>query len=441
MNIYLKKLRDQYEALRASVDGLQTRAAEENRALTEDETRSRDAQIEEGKKLAAEIETLTEVETRNAKVAGLNATVTDDGGDGEGEGGGHTRSTSSTTTRQRDPGHYTRSSEHGFFSDLFHARSLDDEEARTRLIEHNRALDMAGEGAGVVPPKWMTEEFQALARQQRKVANAVRNIPLSSAAPITMPKQTGDTEAAVRDQAAENDPTSFTDGYDTDVDTITPKATAGGQKVSRQMLDSGNPAVDALIFGDLVGVYNLRVEAKVVAAMTAAAGDPVATYATNAAWTTGLNPLHATYVLDAITDASLAVRIGRKLPADILVSSVGRYGSLLKIKDAGGRPIIPAASAGPSNVLGRGDVSIDGYLDTAALAVLATDGVPTTFPESLVVGRSSDVILFESPMLRFRYEEPDGPETIRLGIWAYTATHVKYAGLSTKRIQVTAAGS
>lgn len=440
MNIYLKKLREQYEALRASVDGLQTRAAEENRALTEDEVRSRDAQIEEGKKLAAEIETLTEVETRNAKVAGLNATVTDDGGDG-GEGGGHTRSTSTTTTRQRDPGHYTRSSEHGFFSDLFHARSLDDEEARTRLVEHNRALDMAGEGAGVVPPKWMTEEFQALARQQRKVANAVRNIPLSSAAPITMPKQTGDTEAAVRDQAAENDPTSFTDGYDTDVDTITPKATAGGQKVSRQMLDSGNPAVDALIFGDLVGVYNLRVEAKVVAAMTAAAGLPVATYATNAAWTTGLNPLHATYVLDAITDASLAVRIGRKLPADILVSSVGRYGSLLKIKDAGGRPIIPAASAGPSNVLGRGDVSIDGYLDTAALAVLATDGVPTTFPESLVVGRSADTILFESPMLRFRYEEPDGPETIRLGIWAYTATHVKYAGLSTKRIQVTAAGS
>lgn len=436
MNAYLTGLREKYEGLKSGIEGIQTRAATENRDLTDDELRSIQGQGEQAARVATEIEQLTEIETRNRKVAELAATVTETP---KGDETRSTRTTSSTTTRDRDPGHYTRSSNTSFFSDLFHARSLDDQDARKRLIEHNRALDMADEGPGVVPPVWMAEEFQTLARQQRRVANVVRNIPLSSAAPISMPKQTAGVDSVVVEQASENAATTFTDAWDSGVDTVSPKATAGGQKVSRQMLDSSNPAVDALIYGDLVASYNLKVEAKVVAALIASAGSAVATYATNAAWTAGLEHDATANVSDALVDAAVAVRIARKLPADILVASVGRYASLLKMKDGSGRPLIPAGSAGPSNVLGRGDVAVDGYLDTAALSILATDGVPATFPESLVAARSSDTILFESPTLRFRYEEPDGPETIRLGIWAYTATYVKYAGQSAKRIVVTAA--
>lgn len=432
MNAYLARLREKYDGLKNGIDGLQTRASDESRDLTPDELRSIEAQGEEAAKVFSEIESLTAIETRNRKVADLAATVT------PAEETRATR-TSSTTTRDRDPGHYTRSSDHGFFADLFHARSLDDDSAKQRLVEHNRALDMANEGAGVIPPKWMTEEFQDMARQQRRVANAVRNIPLSSAAAISMPKQTAGTDLNLGPVTEGVVGTDFTDRWASAVDTVSPTATSGGQKVSRQMLDSGNPAVDALIFGDLVASYNLVVEAKVVAAQVAAAGTATATYATNAAWTTGLNPTGATFVGDAIVDAALAVRQARKLPADILVASVGRYGSLLKIKDSSGRPLIPAATAGPSNVLGRGDVATDGFLDTAALSVLATDGIPATFPESVLVARAADTILFESPVLRFRYEEPDGPEVIRLGIWAYTATYVKYAGASVKRIAITAA--
>lgn len=440
MNVYLTNLRKKYDGLRESIEGLQTRAAEENRDLTPEELRSIEGQAEQATRVATEIEQLTEIETRNRKVAEFAAAVAPTESESA-ETRSAARTTSSTTTRDRDPGHYRRDGQRSFFSDLFHARSLDDADARRRLIEHNRALDMADEGPGVVPPVWMASEFQTMARQQRRVANVVRNIPLSSAAPISMPKQTAGTDAVVVEQTNENDATTFTDAWDSGVDTVAPKATAGGQKVSRQMLDSSNPAVDALIYGDLVASYNLKVEAKVVAAAIAAAGTAVSTYATNAAWATGLGPTEATYVGDAITDLAVAVRVARKLPADILIASVARYASLLKVKDTSGRPLIPGPSAGLSNVLGRGDVAVDGYLDTAALAILATDGVPATFPESVVAARSSDILLFESPTLRFRYEEPDGPETIRLGIWAYTATYVKYAGASTKRIAITAAGS
>ncbi|MEU7817064.1 hypothetical protein [Pseudonocardia sp. NPDC049154] len=436
-NPYLARRRSEYDALRQSIEGIQNRAAQENRDLTPEELTSVRSQGEQAQTLAAEITDLTEIQNRHAAVASLAAEVAQDAPAQAEET--RTVRVGTTTTRDRDPGHYRKDGGRSFFGDLFAARSLQDETAQRRLIEHNRALDMAGEGPGVIPPVWMAEEFQELARQQRKVANAVRNIALSSAAPISMPKQTAGTDDVVADQANENDPTSFTDAWDSGVDTVAPRATAGGQKLSRQMLDSGNPAVDAMIYDDLVASYNLKVEAKVVAAMVASAGTAVKTYATNAAWTTSLSPSDTNYVGDALVDAALAVRTSRKLPANILVSAVARYGSLLKIKDSTGRPLIPAASGGPVNIIGRGDVATDGYLDTAALSILATDGVPATFPESVLVARAQDVILFESPTLRFKYEEPDGPETIRLGIWAYTATYVKYAGASVKRIAITAA--
>lgn len=439
MNPYLIAQREKFDALRTSIEGLQTRAADEKRDLTEDELRSVTEQAATAKNLAATIESLTDVETRNAKVAALGAKVAADVDHArhQDQPSGSTR-VGTTTATDRDPGHYRSAKDGGtqsFFGDLFAARSLQDESALRRLTEHNRALSMATEGPGVIPPMWMTQEFAELARQQRRVASAVRNIPLSSAAPISMPRQSA-AAGTVAEQAAEAAVTSFVDGWDSAVDVVSPKATSGGQKVSRQMLDSSNPAIDSLIYSDLIGDYNTAVEAKVVAAMITAAGAATATYATEAAWTAGLDPAAATYVGDAILDTAIAVRNLRKLPADILVASVTRYGSLLKIKDSTGRPLVPPDSGAPMNVIGSGTVQVDGRLN--GLGVLASDGV-TQYPESLLVARASDTILFESPVLRFRYEEPDGPEVIRLGIWAYTAVYVKYSGKSVQRIAITAA--
>ncbi|MBL8926322.1 MAG: phage major capsid protein [Pseudonocardia sp.] len=436
-NPYLTRLREQYEGLRSGIEGLQTRAATENRDLSADELASVTAQGEQARALADQITSLTEIETRHAAVASLGAQVEADtrpaNAPAEQNRSGE-RLTGNAATRDRDPGHYRREGGRSFFGDLFAARSLQDADAQRRLVEHNRALDMATEGPGVIPPVWMAGEFAELARQQRRVAAAVRNIPLSSAAPISMPRQSA--SAAVAEQTNENDATSFTDAWDSAVDTVSPKATSGGQKVSRQMLDSSNPAVDALIWSDLIGEYNEAVEAKVVAAMVTAAGSAVVTYATEAAVTTALDPAEATYIGDAILDTAVAVRNARKLPADVLVASVSRYGQLLKIKDSTGRPIVPPDSGGPMNVIGTGTVAVDGRVN--GLGILASDGV-TQYPESILVARAADTILFESPVLRFRYDEPDGPEVIRLGVWAYTACYVKHSGKSVKRIAITAA--
>lgn len=439
MNPYLKRLRDQYAALTTSIQGLQTRAATDNRDLTEDELRSVTEQSEQGKTLFAQITLLTEEETRSAQVADLAAKIAG-GTDGGAPGTDQNRAVplGGATTKDRDPGHYRSAKEGGensFFGDIYHARVNQDEAAGRRLAEHNRALSTGSQGPGVVPPKWMTEEFETIARQGRRLAAVVRRIPLGDdPRPITLPKQITGTDGVVSEQAAENDPVAGADAYDTDVDVVTPKPTSGKQTVSRQMLDMSSPAIDQLIYGDLLEVYDDKVEAKIGAALLVAAGASVSSAANEAAFNLATG---ATFGADLAIDAAIAVRNARKRPADILAMSVNRYGKFLKLKDTTGRPMIPGETAGLMNVAGVGTVAVDGRIE--GLGVVATDGLPSAYAEKFLALRAMDQVLFESNVLRFRYEEVAGPESVVLGIWGYTAFISRQATKSVKASQVTAA--
>jgi hypothetical protein len=161
----------------------------------------------------------------------------------------------------------------------------------------------------------------------------------------------------------------------------------------------------------------------------------VTTFATEAAFTGTAPAMPAT---DAILDAAIAVRDNRKLPADLIVMGVARYGRFLKLKDTTGRPVIPQETAGPMNVIGVGSVNVDGRIQ--GLGVIASDGVSTGgYPDSIVVLRAADTVLFEGAVQRFRFEEVAGPESVKLGIWAYAAVIVRQSGKSAKRVVVTAA--
>ncbi len=451
-NPFLVAQRTKFEGLRTSIQEIQERAVTGERDLTEDELRSITDFATQADTVGKQIEQIVDVETRAAKVAGLAASISDaadddghdtqDGGtqlDGDrsktdDKGGDQARSRrGKTTTRDRDPGHYTRSSANSFFSDIYKAKDQGDDEAARRLVEHNRALSTGSQGPGVVPPHWLTEEFELIARQGRALANAVRNINLGDdPRPLTLPKQTAGTDNVVAEQTNENDAVSGTDAWDSDVDVVTPKPTAGKQIVSRQMLDMSSPAIDQLIYGDLLSVYNLKVETKVGSAVIAAAGSAVTTFATEAAFAA------SGAATDAVIDVGLAVRDARKLPATLLAMPTRRWGKFKKLKDSTGRPLIPSGTGGPMNVFGVGTIQADGVIEDYPTVV--TDGMGTTgYPESFVAMRASDTLLFEGTTMRFRFEEQAGPESIVLGIWSYTAVIVRQSGKSVKRIVVTAA--
>lgn len=444
-NIYLTKRRSEYEALQESMRSLQQKATDANRSLTEEELTSIKNMKAEGDKLYAEIEVLTDGELRSASVRDMSAKVQAAmrGADGSGNQGGNTggndvelrtgRPQGGATAQDRDPGHYRSlqaGGRHSFFGDLYAAREKGDTDAATRLQEHNRALATGGAGSGIVAPKWLTDEYASLARQGRVLANLVRNIPLGDdPRPMTLPKQTAGTDAEVTEQAAENDPIEDDDAFDTDVDTVTPKPTAGVQIVSRQMVDMASPAIDALIYGDLLGAFNLKVEKKLGTAIIAV-GTALPAIEGDAVQVTD----RAHYARVAVK-AAVAVRNARKLPANIIAMSVNRWGEFIDLVDTTGRPLVTGQGDAPSNIMGAADVSaLDGGR-FKGLTLAPTDGI--ALDDRFAVLRAQDVLLFESNVMRFRYEQPLGPESIKMGVWGYTAVLIRYGTASIKRVEIT----
>lgn len=453
-NVYLTKQREAYEGLRSSIEGVQTRAAEANRGLTEDERKSIESMSAQGKALFDEIETLTDVELRSARVADMQAQVQAAMRGGDGSGNQHGagtgtdeqvrnlnasgRPTGGAQTQDRDPGHYRSLQQGGqrsFFGDIYAARERGDQDAAKRLAEHNRALTTGSAGAGVVAPKWLMDEYATLARQGRVLANAVRNIPLGDdPRPMTLPKQSAGADTEVTEQAAENDPIEDDDAWASAVDTVTPKPTAGVQIVSRQMLDMSSPAIDTLIYGDLISAYNLKVEKKVGSAIIAVGTAlPAAEPGTDVDGVLITDKSHYARVL---VKAAIAVRNARKLPANLVAMSVNRWGEFIDLVDSTGRPLVTGVGDAPSNIMGAADVSsLDGGR-FKGLNLAPSDGI--ALDDRFAVLRASDVLLFESNMLRFRYEQPLGPESVKMGIWAYTAVLIRYGTAAVKRVEITA---
>lgn len=442
----LDQLKSLYSEHMAALTAIRDKAATENRAaLTDDEAAQVRQHDEALEKVIPELEALASSETRNRQMADLLAATDedvdqdeDDQQRGRQDGRGETRA-ARYTTRDRDPGHYRSAKEggkHSFFHDLVYSRPdfMDDGDARTRLQEHQRALTTGVAGAGLVPPKWLTDEYAPLARQERRLANAVRHIDLGDdPRPMTLPHQTAGTDAVVAEQATENTHPSETDAFATSTVTVTPKPTSGIQVISRQMVDMTTPAADELIYGDLISVYDTKVEAAVAAAMVTAAGAATVTFATEAAFNTGED------APDAVITTEFAVWEARTLPPDLAVMRIGRWGKFRKLRDTTGRALIPPEMARQQmvNVDGVGTLNAAGIIED--LAVMPTAGLGTTaYPENILVARARDTILFEGAVQRFRFEEVAGPESIKLGIWAYTAVTVRYSS-SVERIQVTAA--
>ncbi|MGH3095841.1 MAG: hypothetical protein ACRDMV_07550, partial [Streptosporangiales bacterium] len=225
------------------------------------------------------------------------------------------------------------------------------------------------------------------------------------------------------DSVAESDP------YGSDVDTVAPKPVVGKNTVSRQMLDMSNPAIDQLIYGDLLGAYNTSVESKVATKVLAAG--PTALAAVGAGTDSDF--------LDQTLAAAIVVRDNRKMAANIVAMSVHRYGEFLKLKDGDGRPLLLQPGAGQGvNVPGVGSVAVDGIV--YGLGIVATDGIADTGDDTdkFAVLRTQDTLLFESNTLRFRFEEKSGPESVEMGIWGYVAVLVRQSALSVQVIQVAA---
>lgn len=432
-NPYLVRLREQYSGLKTGIEGVQVRAANEKRDLSLDELNSLTAQAEQAKGIASQIEELTEIEIRNATVGELAATL-QDGVETEVRSGRF-------TTDPRDPGHYRSEKDrgqHSFYTDHFRAQTMGDDAARRRLAEHNqfRAVTQSSGGAGTVLPKWLVDEYAAIARATRVVANLVRHIPLGDdPRPINMGKQTVGVDANITVQTTEgaNNAAWGVDRFATGSDVLTPADYAVYQDVSRQFLASGTPATDVIVAQDIMGAWNASVETLLCTAIAAAA-TASSTLANEAAFQANTSGSAAT---NAVIDAQTAVANDKRGTADIAFMNYRRFGAFRKLSDTTGRPLMPVTRYNPQNASGAMGNGLVG--DIEGVDTYATLGLSATaYPEKFYVARSQAIYLGESDRYDFTYDQVVGPSAVRMGTFGYVGVLVRYP-VEVQAITVTAA--
>lgn len=452
-NIYLVQKREEYEGLRKAIEGIQSNAVGAKRDLTNEELRSITQMGEKAQGIKAEIETLSQIELRDAEVANITAQVTaattagqgrsavdggesagggQGGGDGasqddpNGDGAGGFRQVGGARTRERDPGIYRPGSNFSYIGDQWRTATLRDQEAEDRLRKHFNALkdsehmrDVLGGGAttfgaGLVPPVWMANEFAGILHRRLRVASVLRRIPWpGNPFPWTIPIAATAAKSTVVVEGvnpAETDPSYLTI-------TVTPKTISGYSEVSRQMLEASNPAVDTIIFGDLIGDFYDNCETEVVTALEAQSNVNTVTVSAGITTTTDIIAQR-----NGLLDGIAAVSDNSAGDADFFVGRNARWVTYLKFVDSTGRPLILAQRYNPTNAIGRGDQReafrspIQGDLESLQVVTSPTVGASRGF-----IINSQEILFSASTPQQFRFDQPAGPALIRVGVWGYMA--------------------
>lgn len=411
MNAYLERLREKYDGLKTTIEGLQTRAAEENRDLSTEERTSVTNMGAEAKTLYTEIESLTEIEQRNAKVDQLDLQLQRN----------TQRKKADPETGKGGPASdkdeiYTRSSKHGFFGDHWRATRYGDKEAAKRLEDHVALVQEAEQyrgvtsstGAGMVAPIWLADLFAPNLHRRLRIASRLRQIPF--AGPTAWTLGVAGTPADTQTQSTEG--TNPTESNPTaTVLTVTPKAIGGFTDISRQLLDSGNPAADAILWGDMMGDFYDDAETEVVSAIVAQASVNAVTIADGAVLPGARN---------GILDAIAAVGDNSAGDPDVFAGRTSRWTAYLKLADTTNRPLIISQRYEAVNNIGRGDATqgfrtaIQGSLEGLDVATS-----PTVAANLGLVLNSQELIFSVSNPEQFTYKEVVGPAEVRVGVWGY----------------------
>jgi HK97 family phage prohead protease len=305
-----------------------------------------------------------------------------------------------------------------FVRDVFHARFSGDIEAMRRLNQFNQRIssnDAAQVGLLVAAvetrttaPNFIQEGYRPdllveVIDKGRPLVARLGTVNLTDATPFRLPVEgdftgIGDhTEGQAH--AAEGDMTM-------DDVTITPGAISGAYRLSRELIDASNPALDLIALRAMVRDYRTVSEGKVVAAFAAA--DAAATVNVNTVQLLS-DQLNAYY--DALQD-----------DASGIAAHSGFYSALRQDVDTTGRPML--ATINPSNAVGQNlpghtGAVIDGVELFKDYAVSANDAY---------LYRGEDVFVGESAVQTFRFDEVEGPGVVKLALWAYFAAAVTRAG-------------
>jgi HK97 family phage prohead protease len=290
-------------------------------------------------------------------------------------------------------------------------------DARDRLAAHERfmrtvratfAAQTTSTASQIIPPGY--KPLLASIEADRPLYAAASKGDLSDATPFVIPanitEASVDTGAAV---VAENvQPTEGTLTFTGS--TISPVGVKGIFKCTREIVDSSNPAIDAVAFQVMREDFNRETEKQIFAELNLQQSGTI---------TAGQVP----------SGAQARTSAGAALPAD-LRKAVLNYVDFRKSK---ARSVVAASRASVSDALESLDLQAFALRDVSIELSPWITGVAAGDGDVFVLG-TGDLWAWSSALLDFQFAERAGPANVDLAIFAYFATKmIKPVGLSSIR--------
>lgn len=341
-----------------------------------------------------------------------------------------------------EPPVYTFQAGHGpsLVRDVFKARAEGDPDADARLKKFaaqqaevtqfatvNRTV-----GANVIPPGYRPDLYIPQLFQGRPLTDMLSKGSISDATPFTIPKF-GSATGATADHVEGTNPTDGTLAFSTSV-TVTPGAISGRFRITREIVDASNPAIDAIAANALRESYSQQTEGKVYTKLNGANGvggtitsgavpSGAAVVALGPGGSTGTSADEGVLLLAAVRQQIVEYPFRRFAAPSRLALSKEAATAFALATDSTGRPLLPRIGA--MNAAG-GVRTLDQAFDIDGLA-----GVPawsitgnTSADFDTAMWNDQDFWCWESPTLFFRYEEVAGPANIDLVLFGYFATEI-----------------
>jgi HK97 family phage major capsid protein len=291
---------------------------------------------------------------------------------------------------------------------MWKAQRTGDTAARERLIRNNaeqgagevRALNTTDGTIGeFVPPKWMVDQYVALARPGRITADRVPTAELPAGTDsLNLPKVS--TGTATAQQATQNSGVQQTDMASTSISS--PVITlAGGQTLSLQLIEQSPLNVDDMVLADLAAAYAVNLNTEVLSG-SGAAGHITGIFTLSGTNAVTCGTADAKTVYSSIAGGISQVHGNRFLPPDAIVMHPRRWNWLLAQSDSSNRPlVVPNAQAPMNSLASQGELASQGYVGTMlGLPVYVDALIPTnigagTNQDRIIVARFADLRLYE----------------------------------------------
>lgn len=409
----LENLINEREELTTTMQDICTRAADDQRDLTDEELANVEDCQERAETLDTRIKQLRTVKDGNLEAAKMAAEVAAMGAN---EAPQNRAVVTDAVHVTNEPLTYEQRNENSFFSDMYKAQVLNDPTAQVRQQRHMQEMEIehrdssSSNFAGLVIPAYLSDLAAPLARAGSPTIQNSRRIPLGpSGLTVNISRITTGTSVAA--QSAENAALSNTDPDDTLL-TVNVNSYGGFTDISRQSIDRGT-GVDEIVVQDLALAYATSVNGDCING-SGSSGTHLGILNTSGIGDIDIDDASPTAgeTFQQIVKAIGTVNAAHFLPPDIILMAPRRWAYISGGLDTTNRPLTNVIGNSPSNPVAVGSAAGYGSVvgNIAGVDVVTDAGIPV----NLGAGTNEDrIIVTRRDNLIYWSDGNDAPAVVR----------------------------